>query len=407
MLSLSERSASIAQAEIRVMTIECDRVGGINLAQGICDCGVPEPVMRAAQEAMRQGVNTYTRYDGLAVLRRAIAQKMLRYNGIVADPESEIIVSAGSTGAFYCACLALLDPGDEVILFEPYYGYHLNTLLAVGAVPVYVRLEPPDWSFDPAALRGAITRRTKGIMVCTPANPSGKVFRREELEVIAAVALEHDLFIFTDEIYEYFVYDGRQHLSPGAIPEIADRTVTISGYSKTFSITGWRIGYSVCHRRWAEMIGYVNDLVYVCAPAPLQVGVAAGIEQLPDSFYQQLRDGFMRKRNKLCAALAEAGLKPYVPQGAYYILADASRLPGRTSKEKAMYLLEKTKVASVPGEAFFHDDGGENFLRFCYAKPESDIDEACRRLRNLGGLNIGVSAPNSPVLTERCGRKCA
>ncbi|HPP54700.1 MAG TPA: aminotransferase class I/II-fold pyridoxal phosphate-dependent enzyme, partial [Thermoguttaceae bacterium] len=168
MLSLSERSASIAQAEIRVMTIECDRLGGINLAQGICDCGVPEPVARAAQEAIRQGINTYTRYDGLAVLRRAIAQKMLRYNGILADPETDIVVSAGSTGAFYCACLALLDPGDEVILFEPYYGYHLNTLLAVGAVPAYVRLTPPDWRFDPAELRRAITPRTKGIMVCTP-----------------------------------------------------------------------------------------------------------------------------------------------------------------------------------------------------------------------------------------------
>jgi len=406
-LSLSERSASIAQAEIRVMTIECDRLGGINLAQGICDCGVPEPVARAAQEAIRQGINTYTRYDGLAVLRRAIAQKMLRYNGILADPETDIVVSAGSTGAFYCACLALLDPGDEVILFEPYYGYHLNTLLAVGAVPAYVRLTPPDWRFDPAELRRAITPRTKGIMVCTPANPSGKVFSREELEAIAAAALEHDLFVFTDEIYEYFVYDGRQHLSPGAMPEIADRTITISGYSKTFSITGWRIGYSVSDRRWAEMIGYVNDLVYVCAPAPLQVGVAAGIEQLPDSFYQELRDSFVRKRDKLCSALAETGLQPYAPQGAYYILADASRLPGRTSKEKAMYLLEKTKVASVPGEAFFHDDSGENFLRFCYAKPEADIDEACRRLRSLGGDSSSASRTNCSSGASPCRRKCA
>ncbi len=406
MLGLSRRSASIAQAEIRVMTIECERLGGINLAQGICDCGVPEPVAQAARDAITQGLNTYTRYDGLAALRRSIAQKMLRYNRILADPETEVVVSAGSTGAFYCACLALLDPGDEVILFEPYYGYHLNTLLAVGAVPAYVRLHPPDWQFNPAELRRAITPRTKGIMVCTPANPSGKVFSREELQVIAALALEHDLFVFTDEIYEYFVYDGRQHISPGSLPEIADRTITISGYSKTFSITGWRIGYSVSHRRWAEMIGYVNDLVYVCAPAPLQMGVAVGIEELPPTFYEELRDSFVRKRDKLCAALAEAGLTPYVPQGAYYILADASRLPGRTGKEKAMYLLQRTKVASVPGEAFFHE-GGENLLRFCYAKPEVDIEEACRRLRSIGDATAFLPTGTGSAKVQACRRKCA
>ncbi len=388
------------------MTIECERLGGINLAQGICDCGVPEPVAQAARDAITQGLNTYTRYDGLAALRRSIAQKMLRYNRILADPETEVVVSAGSTGAFYCACLALLDPGDEVILFEPYYGYHLNTLLAVGAVPAYVRLHPPDWQFNPAELRRAITPRTKGIMVCTPANPSGKVFSREELQVIAALALEHDLFVFTDEIYEYFVYDGRQHISPGSLPEIADRTITISGYSKTFSITGWRIGYSVSHRRWAEMIGYVNDLVYVCAPAPLQMGVAVGIEELPPTFYEELRDSFVRKRDKLCAALAEAGLTPYVPQGAYYILADASRLPGRTGKEKAMYLLQRTKVASVPGEAFFHE-GGENLLRFCYAKPEVDIEEACRRLRSIGDATAFLPTGTGSAKVQACRRKCA
>lgn len=406
-LSLSQRAETIAQAEIRVMTIECEKVGGINLAQGICDCGVPEPVARVAQQAITEGVNTYTRYDGLSALRRAIAKKMHKYNGISADPETEIVVSAGSTGAFYCACLALLDPGDEVILFEPYYGYHLNTLRAVEAVPTYVRLQPPDWQFDPEELRNVMTPRTKGIMLCTPANPSGKVFQAHELQVVAELALEHDLFIFTDEIYEYFVYDGHKHLSPGAIPEIADRTITISGYSKTFSITGWRIGYSVSHPKWAEMIGYVNDLVYVCAPAPLQLGVAAGIDELPDPFYQKLRDSFVVKRDKLCTALTEAGLIPHVPQGAYYILADASTLPGQTSKEKAMYLLQQTKVASVPGEAFFHDGAGEHFLRFCYAKPESDIDEACQRLRALGRSCADTSGSGASACCRKTRRKCA
>jgi aminotransferase len=382
-LTLSQRADGISQAEIRVMTIECEKVQGINLAQGVCDTGVPLPVTRGAKRGMDQGYNSYTRYDGLPELRRAVAEKMRRYNGIRADPETEITVSAGSTGAFYCACLALLDPGDEVILFEPYYGYHVNTLLAAGAVPAHVTMQPPDWTFTPEDLERAVSPRTKGIMVCSPANPSGKVYSAAELEWIADFAIRHDIFVFTDEIYEYFVYDGRRHISPGSIERIADRTITISGYSKTFSITGWRIGYSVCRRQWADMIGYVSDLVYVCAPAPLQIGVSEGIAELPDSFYRGLRDEFLAKRDKICGALERAGLPPCVPQGAYYVLADVSRLPGRTSKDKAMHLLRETGVASVPGDAFYHNGEGTNLVRFCYAKTDEELDEACRRLGRL------------------------
>ncbi|MGQ9524963.1 MAG: pyridoxal phosphate-dependent aminotransferase, partial [Armatimonadota bacterium] len=211
-LSLSSRAARIVQSEIRAMSIECEKVSGINLAQGVCDTEVPLPVRRGAQEAIDLGINSYTRYDGLQELREAIARKMERYNGILADPQTEIIVSAGSTGAFYCACLALLNPGDEVILFEPYYGYHVNTLLAVEAVPTYVTLHPPDWRFSPEDLERVATPRTKGIMVNTPANPSGKVFTRPELECILDFACRHDLFVFTDEIYEFFLYDGRRHV---------------------------------------------------------------------------------------------------------------------------------------------------------------------------------------------------
>lgn len=382
-LTLSKRAEGIVQAEIRVMTIECERVGGINLAQGVCDVGVPSPVVRGAQKAIDDGFNCYTRYDGLAELRKAIAQKMKKYNGIIADPETEITVSGGSTGAFYCACLALLDPGDEVILFEPYYGYHLNTLLAADVVPRYVKMHLPDLKFTVEDLESAVTSRTKGIMVCSPANPSGKVYSKSELETIADFAIRHDLFIFTDEIYEYFIYDGMPHISPGSLPAIADRTITISGYSKTFSITGWRIGYSVCRKEWADMIGYVNDLVYVCAPAPLQIGVAVGIEDLSHTYYDELCDEFKRKRDKICAALLHAGLSPIIPQGAYYVLADASGLPGKDSKAKAMHLLDKTGVASVPGKAFYHDDGGENLLRFCFAKTDEVLEEACKRIKSL------------------------
>ena len=382
-LSLSKRADSIVQAEIRVMTIECEKVGGINLAQGVCDVGVPQPVARGAKTAMDNGVNCYTRYDGLGELRKAIARKLRTFNKIEADPETEITVSAGSTGAFYCACLALLDPGDEVILFEPYYGYHLNTLLAVDVVPQYVPLSLPGLHFTMEDLEMATTSRTKGIMVCTPANPSGKVFNETELQRIADFAAAHDLFVFTDEIYEYFTYDGTMHVSPGAIPQIADRTITISGYSKAFSITGWRIGYSVCHKQWADMIGYVNDLVYVCAPAPLQMGVAAGILELKPTYYQDLCASFMKKRDKICSTLESIGLRPIIPQGAYYVLANASPLPGKDSKEKAMLLLRHTGVASVPGKAFYHGGGGEKLIRFCFAKEDSVLDEACRRLERL------------------------
>jgi len=382
-LTLSKRADGIVQAEIRVMTIECEKVEGINLAQGVCDVGVPPLVARGAQRAIDDGFNCYTRYDGLAELRKAIAYKLKTFNKINVDPETEITVSAGSTGAFYCACLALLDPGDEVILFEPYYGYHLNTLLAVDAVPKYVPMHLPGLRFTLDDLERAVTPKTKGIMVCTPSNPSGKVFSNGELKIIADFATRHNLFIFTDEIYEYFVYDGNSHISPCSIPEIADRTIMISGYSKTFSITGWRIGYSASKKKWADMIGYVNDLVYVCGPAPLQMGVAAGILELQYSYYAELCAEFKAKRDRICSALSRAGLTPIVPQGAYYVLADASVLPGRNSKEKAMCLLEKTGVASVPGMAFYHDEGGENLVRFCFAKTDEVLDEACRRIEDL------------------------
>ena len=382
-LSLSKRAERITQAEIRVMTIECAKVAGINLAQGVCDTEVPLPIRRAAQRAIDCGVNSYTRYDGLAEMRQAIAAKLRSYNGIDADPETEITVSAGSSGSFYCACLALLDPGDEVILFEPYYGYHLNTIEAVGALASYVTMQPPDWSFASDDLEMAVTPRTKAIVVNTPANPSGKVFTLTELECIADFAELHDLFVFTDEIYEYFLYDNRRHLSPGSLRRIAQRTITISGFSKTFSITGWRIGYSVCAARWARMIGHVNDLVYVCAPAPLQYGVAVGLSELPQSFYSSLAVQYAKKRDMICRALAGAGLTPFVPQGAYYVLADISRVPGSTSKEKVMHILASTGVAAVPADAFYHRPQGVSLARFCFAKRDAELHDACTRLARL------------------------
>lgn len=383
MLSLSKHAAQVRPSEIRIMSVECARVQGINLAQGICDTEVPEPVLRGAIDAMHSGQNQYTRLDGIGELRLAIARKMRDYNKIACDPESEIVVTCGSTGAFYAACLSLLDPGDEVVVFEPFYGYHVNTLLALAVKPQFITLRAPDWSFTPQQLAQAISSRTKAIVVNSPANPSGKVFSREELSWIADCCRGNDLFLFTDEIYEYFLYDGHQHISPASMPGMADRTISISGFSKTFSITGWRIGYAVCSAQWASAIGYFHDLAYICAPSPLQRGVTSGLEELLPDFYRNLAAEYLKKRDLLCDALAAGGLEPRIPQGSYYVLADGSALPGKTSKQKAMYLLETTGVAAVPGDSFFHNHSAKDLMRFCFAKTDNDLREACQRLERL------------------------
>lgn len=379
---ISERVRNLEQSQIRNMSIECDKIGGINLSQGICSLPLPPVLAEEAKAAIDGGRNHYTRYDGISELREALAGKLAGYNGVQANPKTDIVVTSGSTGAFYCTCMALLNPGDEVILFEPYYGYHEYTLKALDMVPVYIKLTPPEWSFQPEEIERAVTARTRAILINTPANPSGKVFSEKELELLAEICIRYDLLVFTDEIYEYIVYDGFSHISPGAFKNIQDRVVTISGYSKTFSITGWRVGYCACREEFARPIGCANDLVYVCAPSPLQVGVSRAIARLPDSFYGSLRGQYQKKRDLLCGALREASLTPYVPQGAYYVLADISRIPGDTSREKAMYLLEKTGVAVVPGSAFYRS-GGENLARLCFAKDDQELEEACERLQKL------------------------
>jgi aminotransferase len=380
---ISEISPLILQSEIRAMSVECDRVGGINLAQGICDTEMPSVVAEAAIAAIRAGHNTYTRQDGIAPLREAIAKKISSYNGITVDPNTEIVVTTGATGALFAAGLALLNPGDEVILFEPYYGYHSNTVLSMRAVPVVVSLAAPDWELDFDALRKAITPRTKAILVNTPCNPSGKVFSLNELQVIADISLEHDLFVFADEIYEYFLFDQRKHISIATLPGMAERTVTISGLSKTFSITGWRVGYLTASSQWIPTIGYFNDLLYVCSPAPFQHGAAAGLVALPESFYSSMAAEYQQKRDQMCAALTDAGMTPSIPHGAYYVLADVGRIPGETARQKARNLLAATGVAAVAGSAFFASGGGENLLRFCFGKKPEALDRACEALRKF------------------------
>jgi len=388
-LYLSDLAPNTTQSEIRAMTVACAAVDGINLAQGVCDTDPPHPVVEAAITAIRSGHNIYTRLDGIAPLRAAIAQKFATFNGITVDPDREVLVTSGATGALQAALLALLNPGDECLVLEPFYGYHVSTLRSQRVVPVIVPLEAPDWILDLDRLSAAITSRTRAIILNSPSNPSGKVFSQAEIELLADFAIKHDLFVFTDEMYEYFIYDGARHRSIAALPGMAERTITISGFSKTFSVTGWRLGYLAADARWLPAIGYFHDLTYVCAPSPLQHGAAAGLLALPSGFYEALAVEYQVKRDDLCAALTRAGLTPSIPTGAYYILADSTRIPGADAKQKARKFLADTGIAAVAGSAFFgsNADGtnrGENLLRFCFAKKSAELEQACRRIDAYG-----------------------
>jgi len=386
MNQISDRVRNVVQSDIRRMSRECERVGGINLGQGICDLPTIPELVEGACEAIASSKATYSKFEGIDLLRERIAQKCERFNGFSVDPASQIVVTVGSTGGFATAAMATLNAGDEVILFEPYYGYHLNTLRILGVETKFVPLNPPDWAIDFDALRAAFTPKTRGIVVCTPSNPCGKVFTREELEKIGALAREHDAWVYTDEIYEYIVYDGRHHVSIASIESCRDVAITISGFSKTFSVTGWRIGYVAAPKEVAGPIGLVNDLFYVCAPTPLQWGIARALE-IGEEYYAKLAADYEKKRDMLADALREAGFTPYVPQGAYYMLAEVPPELG-DDKEAATALLEGSQVASVPGSAFYASDRGKKLLRFCFAKDFDALEEACRRVRAFRAARV-------------------
>ncbi len=379
----ADRIEGLVQSDIRRMSVECAKVGGINLGQGICDQPIEPIIKDATIRAIRDDHSIYTRLDGIDELRSRIAAKMRAHNGIACDPDGEVVVNVGSTGAFVTASMAFLNPGDEVVLFSPFYGYHLNILKVCGAVVRFVTLQPPDWSFDPEALRRAVSSRTKMIVVNTPSNPSGKVFSREELELVASLSQKHDALCVTDEIYEYILYDGRKHLSIGAFPGMEERTITISGFSKTYAMTGWRLGYTVAHRPLAAKMALLNDLINVCAPSPLQYGVVAAFD-LPPSYYEAMRADYQKKRDMTAAACRDAGMDPFVPQGAYYMLADVRRLGFKDDQEAARLLLERCGVAVIPGASFYADPAdGRTQVRLCYAKKMPDLERACEKLRTL------------------------
>jgi len=380
---LADRVRASTQSDIRRFSAMCAAVDGVNLSQGVCDQPAPRVVKQAAKQAIDQNQAIYTNLRGIIELRRAIARKMDEFNGIRCDAETQVVVTVGSAGAFACTCLSILNPGDECIVYSPFYSYHVNLLDLIGAKVRFVDLHPPDWSYSPTQLEAAFTERTRAILINTPANPSGKVFSMDELKQVADLALRHNAWIVTDEIYEYITY-GKPHISVGAFPEVRDRVVTISGASKTYAVTGWRIGYAVGPAEFSDRAAVVNDLLYICAPAPLQHGIVAGLA-MPQSYYDEMRADYLEKRELLVDTLRRIGFEPFVPEGSYYVLASFE--PGRWSDARAATeaILKDVGVATVPATAFYRDPAeGRSQLRFCYAKSMADLKEACRRLAKLG-----------------------
>ncbi len=388
-MRFADRVTSIQQSDIRRFSAICAAMNGANLSQGVCDQPAPDVVKQGAKQAVDDDHAIYTNLRGIAELREAIAKKMRGFNGIKCDPDTEIAVTVGSAGAFACTCLSTLNPGDECIIFSPFYSYHVNLLRLLGVEVRFVDLQPPDWSYGLSDLEAAFTERTRMILVNTPGNPTGKVFSEGELRDIANLAIKHDVWIVTDEIYEYITY-GKRHISIGRFSEVADRTVTLSGASKTYAVTGWRIGYAVGPATLIDRAAVVSDLFYICAPAPLQHGIVAGMS-LPDSYYEQMRADYRTKREMLVDTLRSVGFEPCVPDGSYYLLASFQEGRWANATGAAESILQEVGVATVPGSAFYHDPArGENQLRFCYAKQMPDLEDACARLRRLSERRAAV-----------------
>jgi len=312
--------------------------------------------------------------------------KSLQYNKIPVSSPDEVMVTVGSTGAFVAAMFTLLNPGDEVIVFEPYYGYHANLLSVMGSKQKFVKTVGPEWEIDFDHVESLITPRTKAILVNTPGNPSGKVWSRTELTRVAGLLEKHDIYAITDEIYEYMLYDGREHISLASIPGAYSRTITLSGFSKTYNMTGWRLGYAVGPEAIISKMGLLSDLIYICAPTPLQHGVAEAFD-MNDSYFTEMGEAYARKRDLMCTTLEEIGFLVPWPQGSYYVLADFSPLRSRfdgfeDDMAASTTLVERAGIGTVAGRSFFDKDAdGASCLRFCFAKEYPVLEEACRRLR--------------------------
>jgi aspartate/methionine/tyrosine aminotransferase len=382
----SIKASQFTESVIREMTRLVGVHGGINLAQGFPDFAAPEALKAAAIEAIRADVNQYAITWGAKNARDAMARKFARFGGFEVDPEREITVTCGATEAMIATLLAIVDPGDEVIVFEPFYENYGPDAILSGAVPKFVKLSPPDWTFDAAELRAAFGPRTRAIVINTPNNPTGKVFSREELEVISGLCQRHDVIAVTDEIYEHIVYDGAVHISLATLPGMRERTVTINALSKTYSVTGWRVGYAIAPPDLTASIRKVHDFLTVGSPAPLQSAAPAALD-LPDDYYAGLVREYTARRDILYNALVGAGFKAERPRGAYYIMADFKGF-GFDGDDTAFarHLITSIGVAPVPGSSFFmNPEDGRQLIRFCFPKKLETLKEAGERLSRLRG----------------------
>ncbi|MBI1817851.1 MAG: aminotransferase class I/II-fold pyridoxal phosphate-dependent enzyme [Deltaproteobacteria bacterium] len=389
MRSVSLKSEQFTESVIRGMTRLCEQHGGINLAQGFPDFPAPMELKDAAKRAIDDEFNQYAVTWGVREFRAAIAAKMKHYNRVPCDPETEVTVTCGSTEAMIATLLAVVNPGDEIVIFEPFYENYGPDAIMSGATPRYVTLRPPDFTFDPAELRAACGPRTKAIIVNTPHNPSGHVFGRVELETIAAVCREFDCLAITDEIYEYVTYDGREHVSLASLPDMRERTITISGLSKTYSVTGWRLAYAIASPAPTTAIRKMHDFLTVGAPHPLQwAGVSA--LGLPAGYYRDLAAHYATRRAVLAEALTAAGFRIHVPEGAYYILADIGEIAGVTMMSDVAFcewLIRDVGVAAVPGSSFYRDgERGRRLIRFAFCKREDTLRAAAERLARVPDL---------------------
>jgi aminotransferase len=379
----SEKAARFTESVIREMTRLAHLHKAVNLSQGFPDFAAPEELKEAARQSIAEDVNQYAITWGAKSLRDAIARKFERLYAVPVDPEREVTVTCGSTEAMIATLLAVLDPGDEVVSFEPFYENYGPDAILSGAMPRFVSLRPPDWSFDPDELRRAFSRKTRAIIVNTPHNPTGKVFTREELQAIADLCQEHDALAITDEIYEHILYEGARHVPMATLPGMAERTITINGMSKTYSVTGWRVGWAIAPPALTGSIRKVHDFLTVGAAAPLQEAGAKALA-LPDAYYEGLAAGYARRRERLLGTLERAGFRTYPPSGAYYVMTDTTGLGWDDDVAFARYLVEEIGVAVVPGSSFYLDPKhGARQVRFAFCKKDATLDEAERRLARL------------------------
>jgi aminotransferase len=384
---VSQKASSFTESVIREMTREALKHGAVNLSQGFPDFSAPEDIKRKAMEAIAADVNQYAITWGSKDFRDAIARKTRSYLGLDINPETEITVTCGSTEGMIAAMMATVDPGDEVIVFEPFYENYAPDAILSDARPRHVPLRAPDWSFDRDELRRTFNDKTKAIIVCNPNNPTGKVFTQEEMEFIAGLCQEFDALCFTDEIYEHILYPREgadiRHISMAQIDGMRDRTVVVNSMSKTYSVTGWRVGYCIAPPEITSAVRKVHDFLTVGAAAPLQAAGAYALS-LPREYYDSLQSEYRARRDLLLPVLENAGFKTYVPDGAYYIMTDISGFGFSDDVEFTKHLIREVGVACVPGSSFYSvPERGRQQVRFCFCKKDETLHAAADRLSKL------------------------